>query len=305
MLQQTQVSVVIPFYNRFISKWPTIESFYNANLEEILFLWQGMGYYKRAENLYKAKELLKNKKQITVNYQSLLEIPGIGDYTSSAISAILNDEKCTVVDGNIKRILTRVFMLNNNDKSYDEKIRYISTYLTPRRKNGNYCQSLMDLANSVCKVRNPECKICPVEDLCLSKGLKLILKKGKKTKNKIAVAFIVNYKKYFLVEKSSKKLLKNLFCFPLSDSKETDENFIESDFLHKTVNRWLKIKKFNVSYKLAGKVMHKFSHFQLKVLLVKLDLNTKFKLENLFWFTIEELNNKPVSRLMLKIKEKV
>ena len=91
MLQQTQVSVVIPYYHRFMLKWPTLESFYKAKLEEILFLWQGLGYYKRAENLYKAKELLKTKKKITVSYQSLLEIPGIGDYTSSAISAILND----------------------------------------------------------------------------------------------------------------------------------------------------------------------------------------------------------------------
>ena len=305
MLQQTQVSVVIPYYNRFILKWPTLKSFYNAKLEEILFLWQGMGYYKRAENLYKAKELLKTKKKVTVNYQSLLEIPGIGDYTSSAISAILKDERCTVIDGNIKRIFTRVFKLNNNDKLYDKNIRSISTFLTPKRKNGNYCQSLMDLANSVCKVRNPECKKCPVEDFCLSKGLKLILKKRKKTKNKIAVAFIINYRNYFLVEKSSKRLLKNLFCFPLSDSKDIDKKFVESEFLDKTVNHWLKIKKLEVSYKLAGKVIHKFSHFQLKVLVVKLNLKSKFRLENFFWLTIKELNDKPVSKLMLKIKEKV
>ena len=302
MLQQTQVSVVVPYYNRFLLKWPTLEDFYDAKLEEILFLWQGMGYYKRAENLYKAKELLK-KKKITVNYQSLLEIPGIGDYTSSAISAILNDEQCAVVDGNIKRILTRVFKLNNDDKLYDKTIKYISTYLTPNRKNGNYCQSLMDLANSVCKVRNPDCKICPVEGFCLSKGLKLIIKKGKKTKNKIAVAFVVSFRKYFLVEKNSKKLLKNLFCFPLSDPKDIDKNFIESEFLSKTVNNWLKKKKLEISYKLVGEVTHKFSHFQLKVLVVKLNLTSKLFLENYFWLTIKDLNNKPVSKLMLKIKE--
>ena len=305
MLQQTQVSVVIPYYNKFILKWPTLESFYNAKLEEILFLWQGMGYYKRAENLYKAKELLKTKKKITVSYKSLLEIPGIGDYTSSAISAILNDEKCTVVDGNIKRILTRVFKLNNGDNSYDKNIRSISNYLTPERKNGNYCQSLMDLANSVCKVRNPDCKICPVEEFCLSKGLKLILKKRKTNKNKIAVAFIINHRNYFLVEKSSKKLLKNLYCFPLSDSRDIDKRFIESEFLYKTVNNWLKIKKLKVSYKLAGNIIHKFSHFQLKVLVVKLELKNKFRLENFLWLTIKELNDKPVSKLMLKIKEKM
>ena len=304
MLQQTQVSVVIPYYNRFILKWPTLEDFYDAKLDEILFLWQGMGYYKRAENLYKAKELLK-KKKINVNYQSLLEIPGIGDYTSSAISAILNDEKCAVVDGNIKRILTRVFKLNNNDKLYTKNIKNISTYLTPKRKNGNYCQSLMDLANSICKVRNPNCVICPVKDFCLSKGLELILKKGKKTKNKIAVAFIVSYKEYFLIEKNSKKLLKNLFCFPLSDSKDIGKNFNENEFLQKTVNNWIKIKKLKVPYKLVGKVIHKFSHFQLKVLLVKLNLDSRFILKNFFWLTINDLNNKPVSKLMLKIKEKV
>ena len=305
MLQQTQVSVVIPYYHKFIFKWPTLESFYNAKLEEILFLWQGMGYYKRAENLYKAKELLKTKRNITVNYQSLLEIPGIGDYTSSAISAILNDDRCTVVDGNIKRIFTRVFKLNKIDNLYDKNIRSISTYLTPKKKNGNYCQSLMDLANSVCKVRNPECKICPVEDLCLSKGFKLILRKSKKTKNKIAVAFIISYRDNFLVEKSSKKLLKNLFCFPLSDSKDIDKKFLESDFLKKTVNDWLKIKKLQVSYKLAGKVIHNFSHFRLKVLVVRLNLKSKFRLEDYFWLTMKELNDKPVSKLMLKIKEKV
>ena len=305
MLQQTQVSVVIPYYNKFILKWPTLESFYNAKLEEILFLWQGMGYYKRAENLYKAKELLKTKKKINVNYESLLEIPGIGDYTSSAISAILNDERCSVVDGNIKRILTRVFKLNESDDLYDKNVRFISSYLTPKSKNGNYCQSLMDLANSVCKVRNPECKICPVENFCLSKGFKFVLTKRKKTKNKIVVAFIINYRNYFLVERSSKKLLKNLFCFPLSDSKEIDKNFIENEFLDKTVNHWLEIKKLKVSYKLAGKVIHKFSHFQLKVLVVKLNLKRKFRLENFFWLTIRELNNRPVSKLMLKIKEKM
>ena len=303
MLQQTQVSVVIPYYHRFMLKWPTLESFYKAKLEEILFLWQGLGYYKRAENLFKAKEFLKTKKKINVNYESLLEIPGIGDYTSSAISAILNNDECAVVDGNIKRILTRVFKLNNNDKLYDKNIRSISTYLTPKNKNGYYCQSLMDLANSVCKVRNPECKICPVEEFCLSKGIKLILTKGKKIKKKIAVAFIVNYRNYYLVEKGSKKLLKNLFCFPLSDLKDLDKNFVETEFLAKTVSHWLKIKKLKVSFKLAGKVIHKFSHFQLKILVVKLNLKRKFTLENLFWLTIKELNDKPVSKLMLKIKE--
>ena len=136
-------------------------------------------------------------------------------------------------------------------------------------------------------------------------NIKPILKKGKKPKNKVAVAFVVSYREYFLVEKNSKELLKNLFCFPLSNSKDIDKKFIESEFLYETVDHWLKKKKIKVSYKLVGKVIHKFSHFQLKVLVVKLNLSRKLMLENFFWLTIKDLNNKPVSKLMLKIKEMV
>ena len=106
-----------------------------------------------------------------------------------------------------------------------------------------------------------------------------------------------------MVEKNSKNLLKNLFSFPLSDSKDIDKNFIESEFLSKTVNHWLKKRKLKVTYELVGKVIHKFSHFQLKVLVVKLNLTSKLLLKNFFWLKIEDLNNKPVSKLMLKIKE--
>ena len=106
-----------------------------------------------------------------------------------------------------------------------------------------------------------------------------------------------------MIEKNSEKLLKNLFCFPLSDPKDIDKNFIESEFLSKTVNNWLKKKKLKVRYKLIGNVIHKFSHFQLKVLVVKLNFSHKLLLENFFWLTIKDLNNKPVSKLMLKIRE--
>ena len=110
MLQQTQVSVVIPYYKKFITKWPTLELFYKAELEEILKIWQGMGYYKRAQNLFKAKELLKNRQEkIVISSNDLKKLPGVGDYISCAISAILKDEPCAVIDGNIKRVFNKSF----------------------------------------------------------------------------------------------------------------------------------------------------------------------------------------------------
>ena len=113
MLQQTIVKTVIPYYEKFIERWPNLKSFFDASLDEILLYWQGLGYYQRAKNLFKAKEYLK-KNKLYINSTNLKKVPGIGDYISSAISAILKNENCAVVDGNIKRILRRVFNLNEN-----------------------------------------------------------------------------------------------------------------------------------------------------------------------------------------------
>ena len=306
MLQQTQVSVVIPYYKKFIKKWPTLESFFDAKLEEILKIWQGMGYYKRAQNLFKAKELLKKSdKEIEICSSSLKDLPGVGDYISSAISAILNDEACAVIDGNIKRILTRAFNIRSSDKSFNKKIKEISQELTPISDNGNYCQSLMDLANLVCKVRNPKCEICPIFLLCKSKGKIESKKKIIKIKKKISMAFIVISNDKILIDQSEKNLLQNLYCYPLSFFEDINENFVAKNYVNKTANQWMKENNLKVSYEVVGEVVHKFSHFHLKVLIVEIRLDNTIKLRNFIWLKRKELKKKPISKLMFKIKEKV
>ena len=169
MLQQTTVATVIPFYKRFLKKWPSLKSFLNATLEEILYEWQGLGYYQRAKNLFKAKEFLKSNKLI-IDSKNLLNIPGIGEYTSCSISAILKDEPCAVIDGNIERILLRVFDLNRSEKNFKKNIKIIAQKLTPLKNNKYYFQSLMDLANIICKSRLPHCILCPIKKFCKSNG---------------------------------------------------------------------------------------------------------------------------------------
>ena len=137
MLQQTTVTTVIPFYKRFLKKWPSLKSFFNATLEEILYEWQGLGYYQRAKNLFKAKEFLKSNKLI-IDSKNLVNIPGIGEYTSCSISAILKDESCAVVDGNIERIMLRVFGLNRSEKNFKKKIKFVAQKLTPLKNNKYY-----------------------------------------------------------------------------------------------------------------------------------------------------------------------
>ena len=182
MLQQTTVKTVIPYYKKFIKKWPNLETFFDASLDDILLIWQGLGYYQRAKNLYLAKEILK-KDKIKFNLENLKKLPGIGDYVSSAICAILFDQNCTVIDSNIKKIVTRAFNLDKNKPNLEKKIKNIATELTPRRNNGTYCQALMDMANLICTNKLPNCLVCPVKSECKYKG-DTELKKEKKISKK-------------------------------------------------------------------------------------------------------------------------
>ena len=223
MLQQTIVKTVIPFYEKFIKKWPTLENFSKATLDEILFEWQGLGYYQRARNLYKAKEFLK-KNKLKINSTFLKRIPGIGEYISCSISAILKNENCAVIDSNIKRILQRVFNLNENNKLFKKQISYIANELTPSSRNGIYCQSLMDFANLVCKVNTPLCNECTLKNMCNFEN-KIENKKKKQTKiEKIGIGFFVNNEKSFLIEVSKKKLLEGLYSIPFSEFINKEKN---------------------------------------------------------------------------------
>lgn len=303
MLQQTKVTTVIPFFKKFIKKWPTLDDFFNAKLEEILKLWEGLGYYKRAQNLFRAKELLR-KKKINISSESLKELPGIGDYISCSIAAILKDESCAVIDGNIRRILSRVFDLNINNKKFNSQIKEISTQLTPKNNNGNYCQSLMDLANLICLPKNPKCIICPISFLCKSKGKEIKIKKKQQIPTKLTVAFVVRFNNYFLVEKTKENLLQNLFTFPLSEFRNVEEKD-SKDFLIKSVSSWMNQYDIETTHEYVGEVTHKFSHFHLKVLIVKIILPCKLYFNNFEWLTLKKLNQKPISSMMVKIKNKV
>ena len=300
MLQQTVVKSVIPYYEKFLKKWPNLNSFKNASLEEILFIWQGLGYYQRAKNLFKAKEFLK-KNKLVVESQSLKKIPGIGDYISCSISAILKDESCAVIDGNIKRIMRRVFDLDEDDKLLQKKIRQISQELTPKNRNGIYCQSLMDFANLVCKARKPICNNCDIQTVCKYNDRKSIKIKSKRELiRKIGIGFFVRKDKKFLIEISKKRLLEGLYSIPFSDFLIA-ENINEKEFINDYVSHWISLNKLKTKYKIIGKVIHTFSHFHLKLFLVDIKLNETIIFKNYKWTTLKEFNQRPQSTLTRKI----
>jgi len=306
MLQQTGVKTVIPYYKRFLKKWPNLDSFFKATEDEILFLWQGLGYYQRAKNLYKAKEILK-KIKLEIEPDVLKKLPGIGDYISCSICAILNDKSSAVIDANIKRILTRAFDLDIYNNKYNHRLKSLATKLTPEKNNRYYCQSLMDLANLVCKPKKPLCIICPINDECLTKNnilSKLRVKKIQK-KKKIGVSIYLKFKDKFAVETSRKRLLQGLAGFPITNFIELKNNnkIVKEQKL--LINAWLKKHRLTESFKNCGIIEHEFSHFYLKLLLVQINLRRKLQHQDFKWLTKEEFEKRPRSKLMNKVKEKL
>jgi A/G-specific adenine glycosylase len=163
----------------------------------------------------------------------------------------------------------------------------------------------MDLANLICRPQNPKCNLCPVSLFCLSKGRVFEKQKRKKKKNKITIAFLVKHEKYLLLEKTSRNLLQNLYSFPLSDLMGEEEGLRDENDLNKITKKWMIENNIKTSFRYLTDVEHTFSHFHLKVLIVELRLDKKIKFKDFFWLNLNDLDKKPVSNLMRKIKEKV
>ena len=159
MLQQTQVATVIPYYEKFISKYETVEALAAASEDEVLRLWAGLGYYARGRNLHKAARILKNGFPQTA--AELAELPGVGRSTAAAIAAFAFGERAAILDGNVKRVLARCFAESNDLWPLAER-------LLPRKGVEVYTQALMDLGATVC-TRTPKCDACPVSGQCVAR----------------------------------------------------------------------------------------------------------------------------------------
>jgi A/G-specific adenine glycosylase len=165
MLQQTQVKTVLPYYERFLQAFPTVEALARAPLERVLRHWSGLGYYRRAENLSKAARQIarRHNRNLPDDYEGLRQLPGIGDYTAGAVLSIAFGRRYPAVDGNARRVLSRL-----TRKSRERELRALAAALVPRTKPGQFNQALMELGATVCTPRNPRCGDCPLASRCKS-----------------------------------------------------------------------------------------------------------------------------------------
>lgn len=171
MLQQTQVATVIPYFNTFIERFPDIASLANAPIDEVLHLWSGLGYYARARNLHKTAQLIAERNRFPDTLDELIELPGIGLSTAGAILSIAFNKSHPILDGNVKRVLTRFKAVSGwpGNSAVNKKLWAISTRLTPTARVADYTQAMMDLGATLCTRSKPACGTCPLNADCLAR----------------------------------------------------------------------------------------------------------------------------------------
>jgi A/G-specific adenine glycosylase len=173
MLQQTQVSTVIPYFERWLQRFPTVEHLAQAHIDEVMAMWQGLGYYSRARNLHRAAQQICSDYAGTIpqGADELREIAGIGAYTAGAIQAFAYDRDGVIVDGNVKRLFSRFFAIDGDlTSSAKQRLLWqLAEHFTPSSNNRRYAQGLLDLGATICTPRQPQCHNCPLSSDCLAR----------------------------------------------------------------------------------------------------------------------------------------
>jgi A/G-specific adenine glycosylase len=254
MLQQTQVDTVIPYFHKFTTQWPTVNELSKADLDDVLRLWQGLGYYARARNLYKCAQMIAEHfgGAFPESPADLVKLPGIGPYASAAIAAIAFNIPATVVDGNVARIVSRVFGFSTPIRQNQKHIYSAAERLTPRLRAGDYAQGLMDLGSGICTPRSPKCNACPLQSNCKAHASGTPEHyPGRPEKPSIptryAVAFIcIKNNQLLLRKRTGQKMLQGLWELPGSDWYLDSLPELPDDILEPYVD-----------------VKHTFSHFHL------------------------------------------
>jgi A/G-specific adenine glycosylase len=268
MLQQTTVRTVAPYFQAFLARWPTIADLAAAPQEEVLQAWSGLGYYARARNLHACAQVVTadHAGMFPTTAAELAKLPGIGAYTSAAIAAIAFDEAATPVDGNIERVVARLFAVETPMPAAKPALRTLAATLTPSLRPGDYAQAMMDLGATICTPRNPSCLLCPLERFCQAreKGIEasLPVRKPKPTKpDRFGHAFVV------LAEDGQVLLRKR------------PETGLLAGMLEVPTTEWLSVmcdteaalRQTPISahwWRVPGSVVHVFTHFRLEMVVL-------------------------------------
>lgn len=264
ILQQTQVKQGVDYYLRFIERFPNIKSLSEANIDEVLLYWKGLGYYSRAINLHKASLQIMNEFGgiFPTNYKDILKLKGIGKYTAGAISSICFGERIPSVDGNFYRVLSRLFA-DDMDISLSKAFDYyaqLALQIMPKYDAGEFNQSIMDIGSEICKPKNPLCDDCPLNDDCLALATQSVQNFPVKTKKAKVEAldlkyYFVEYNGNFLIkQRDNQSIWKHLYEFPTTIPHSWEDFIINCSIVeHKLTHKKLSITFYHIIMKNRNK----------------------------------------------------
>jgi A/G-specific adenine glycosylase len=268
MLQQTTVVTVAPYFVRFVARWPDIRALAAASLDEVLHEWQGLGYYARARNLHACARAVveRHDGRIPDDPTTLRGLPGIGDYTAAAIAAIAFDRRSAAVDGNVERVVARLFAVEEPLPQAKPKLRALATAMAPERRAGDFAQALMDLGAVLCTPRRPRCVLCPWRADCAAAAAgiaeRLPARAGKPERPvRYGIVFwlVRDDGAVMLRRRPEKGLLGGMIELPSTPWRDTPWDAAEAIPAAPMATAWSA---------LPGTVQHGFTHFRLELALM-------------------------------------
>ncbi len=299
MLQQTTVATVKDYFIRFLTLWPTVEAMAAADEEDILKAWAGLGYYSRARNLKKSADIIVAEYGgvFPTDAKDLRALPGIGDYTSAAIAAIAHDHAEPVVDGNIERILSRLYRIEAPLPKSKPEIRQRMGALVPQIHAGNFVQAMMDLGATICTPRNPKCGDCPISASCQAgktgEPTRWPIKLAKKPKpERVGAAFVAisGDGAVLLQKRGDQGLLAGMSEVPTTnwDSRTDGETGIDA-------------APFEANWLACGSIRHTFTHFHLTLHVFRADIDARPKTNG--WWS-DDVGNEALPTVFRKAIER-
>jgi A/G-specific adenine glycosylase len=301
MLQQTTVRAVGPYYEKFLARFPTLADLARARLDDVLQLWAGLGYYARARNLHACARavLERHRGEFPDTESQLRALPGIGTYTAAAIAAIAFGRKSTPVDGNVERVIARLFAIETPLPHAKPKIRAIAESLTPSRRTGDFAQAMMDLGSTICTPKRPACALCPWSGECRALGrgdMDSFPRKTPKAKGRLrrGAAFVAIREDgaILLRTRPAEGLLGGMTEVPTTEWT--------TDFDPKKAGRGAPLKAR--WRRLPGAVRHVFTHFPLELTvyrtLVPKDTQPP---RGARWSAVEQISGEALPKVMHKV----
>jgi len=279
MLQQTQAATMEPYFRAFLDRWPTLEDLARADQDALLHAWQGLGYYSRARNLLRTAKIVAGEMggRFPEEAGELLALPGIGPYSAAAIAAIAFEKQATVVDGNVERVIARLFAITDLLPQAKKQIRDCAETLTPKRRPGDYAHAIMELGGTLCRPVRPDCPHCPWSFACEAhaRGLegelpRRVRRPPRPTRYGVVFWLRRGDGAVLLRRRPEKGLLGGMMEFPSTEWRQ--ETWApEEAWSHAPLPSAKLVSKAS----LPGSVRHDFSHFRLELCVVMADVMAK------------------------------